>query len=142
MDTVNYYSFAQMLIANAVVLATAGIALIRMSRQIDRFEQFWRSPTGAALADRRAEELRQHQLLIRELEHRILELQASIDTLATRPSGTTREPAERQLPLDNAVRMVRNGASVEDLTRNCGLNYGEARLMKKLHGQTARASTA
>jgi hypothetical protein len=145
METVDFYTFAQMLIANAVVLATVGIVLIRMGRQIDRFEQFWSSPTGAAIADRRSEEIRQQQLLIRDLELRIESLRKSIDTLATKPLpalAEPRAPIERQLPIENAVRMVRNGATVEDLTRNCGLNIGEARLMKKLHSPAAEATLA
>ena len=141
MNSVNYYTFAQIIFANAVVLATAGIALIRMSRQLGRFEQFWGSPTGAAIADRRAEEARHQIVAIRELEQQIRELQRAVDELASR---TERQPGpvERQLPIENAVRMVRNGATVAELTRNCGLNIGEARLMKKLHGRPATAARA
>ena len=47
-----------------------------------------------------------------------------------------------QLPIDNAIRMAKQGASVADLTRSCGLNLGEAELMKKLHGRNRRAAAA
>jgi hypothetical protein len=31
--------------------------------------------------------------------------------------------------------MARHGASIDDLIRSCGLNIGEAQLMRKLHGK-------
>jgi len=47
---------------------------------------------------------------------------------------------ESRLPIENAVRMAKHGASIEDLMRSCGLNIGEAQLMRKLHGQTRAAA--
>jgi hypothetical protein len=38
------------------------------------------------------------------------------------------------------MRMAKLGASIDDLTRNCGLNIGEAQLMQKLHGKARAAS--
>jgi hypothetical protein len=51
-------------------------------------------------------------------------------------------PVTKVVPLENALRMAKNGASIEDLTRNCGLNIGEARLMQKLHGKARLAEGA
>ena len=37
-----------------------------------------------------------------------------------------------------AIRMARQGASAEELARDCGLNRGEAELLVSLHGGAAR----
>ena len=37
------------------------------------------------------------------------------------------------LPLDKAVRLAQSGASIAELSKRCGLNNGEAMLMRKLH---------
>ena len=47
---------------------------------------------------------------------------------------------ESRLPIENAVRMAKHGASIEELVRGCGLNIGEAQLMRKLHGQSRAAA--
>ena len=51
------------------------------------------------------------------------------------------KPVDGSLPIENAVRMARHGASIDELVRNCGLNIGEARLMQKLHSKAAAAQT-
>lgn len=37
-----------------------------------------------------------------------------------------------------AIRLARQGASVEDLARDCGLNRGEAELLVSLHGPSGK----
>lgn len=37
-----------------------------------------------------------------------------------------------------AIRLARQGASAEDLARDCGLNRGEAELLVSLHGRPGR----
>jgi len=44
-------------------------------------------------------------------------------------------PVSREFPMEHAARLAKGGASVDELTRNCGLNIGEARLIRRLHGQ-------
>jgi hypothetical protein len=44
-------------------------------------------------------------------------------------------PITREFPMEHAARLAKSGASVDELTRNCGLNIGEARLVRRLHGQ-------
>jgi hypothetical protein len=130
-----------LLLANLLLVCAVGLALVRFLRRCDELERFWESPTGMALTDDKEgdEQLRISQ----RLEQRVGELQRVVKILAVRDS----EPAEpfvkpsengRVLPIENALRMTRKGASIEDLTRSCGLNIGEAKLMRKLHGK-ARA---
>lgn len=133
----NDYFFLYLLLAsNALLLAIAAIAVIRFEWRWQRIESFWDSPTGSALIDATDDEIREQSKATRRLEQRLSELQR---TLTFRVSKAPDEllPIERNLPIENAVRMARSGASVVDLTRNCGLNVGEARLMKRLHGRAS-----
>ena len=123
-----------LLVANAAMLGAAVIAIVRIQRQLRSFEQFWRSPTGASLADRKPVDEQPRPQAYRHLERRVAELQNVVRTLATR-EATTAKPVDANLPIENAVRMARHGASINDLVRSCGLNIGEARLMQKLHGK-------
>lgn len=52
------------------------------------------------------------------------------------------EPTTRTSAMDHAARLARGGASVDELTRNCGLNIGEASLMRRLHGHIGREAGA
>lgn len=125
--------------ANAVLLAIASVAVLRFERRWKRIEQFWESPTGAALSDEADGEMRAQIEATKNLEKRLGELQRTVKIMDMN-SPKESPPAERNLPIENAVRMARQGASVEDLTRTCGLNFGEARLMQKLHGQALKTA--
>lgn len=149
-----YYLY-KLLLANGVLLAIACYAIVRFERRCKEIEAFWASPTGLALADTSDAETsdadtsdKESQNQLRQtqrLEQRVGELQRAVGVLALREKQageTTEQPVERNLPLENAVRMARNGASIEDLTRSCGLNIGEAQLMQKLHRQANSAAAA
>ncbi len=127
------------LVSNALLLGVAIVVLSRFDQRVRRIEEFWDSPTGAALADDGDEELRAQMQATRRLERRVGELQRAVK-LAEIKAPAPQAPVEFNIPLENAVRMARHGASVEDLTRNCGLNIGEARLMQKLHGKARQAA--
>ena len=128
-DTTALYA---LITANAALLAAAAIAVIRIQRQMRRFEQFWNSPTGVSLATREPAREQPRPQANRHLERRVTELQSVVRTLAKRQQPTV-EPVDGRLPIENAVRMARHGATIDELVRNCGLNIGEARLMQKLH---------
>ena len=133
-----YYLYV-LLCANAVLLAIASVAVLRFERRWKRIEQFWDSPTGTALSESADDEMRAQIEATKNLEKRLGELQRTVKIMDL---NSTKEnpPVERNLPIENAIRMARMGASVEDLTRTCGLNFGEARLMQKLHGQAAKTA--
>lgn len=137
-DTATIYL---LLMSNAVLLSAAALAVIRFRQQCERLERFWSSPTGAAIADRKSEQDRLQIETMMRLEQNLSDLQTSVNALADRPRKQT-APVAQPLPIDNAVRMIRNGASIEDLTQTCGLNIGEARLLTKMHGVAASAKTA
>ena len=77
------------------------------------------------------------------LEERIDDLHRIVRVVAAQSSekGTPVAPAApvaTVVPMGNALRMAKQGATIDDLTKNCGLSIGEARLMQKLHGKAAR----
>ena len=135
-----------LLLANLLLVCAVGLGLVRFLRRCDEFERFWESPTGVALADEAEGD--EHLRISQRLEQRVGELQKVVRILAahngkpSKPSAAPPPGPARILPIDNAVRMARQGATVEDLTRSCGLNIGEAKLMQKLHGKARAASTA
>ncbi len=138
-----------LLVANALLLGLTCHALIRFEQRWLRLEQFWESPTGIALSDSGDDELREQMEATQRLEQRVGELQRSVKVIELnkhRPQASQpAQPAvDRHLPIENAIRMAQLGATVEELTRRCGLNVGEARLIQKLHRQSAktRESTA
>lgn len=138
--------FILLLAANAMLLALACLALVRFERRCRRVEEFWDSPTGNALSGGSGEpESREQMRATQRLEKRLGELQRTVKVIELNrhrpPSAEPAQPAtERNLPIENAIRMARLGASVDELTRSCGLNIGEARLMQKLHRQSANTA--
>jgi len=127
-----------LLASNVVVLLIAFAAVTRFERRWERIENFWDSPTGAALDELADVEQHEQMQATQRLEQQLGELQSAVKVIDLR-APTQQPPVERKVPIDNAVRMARLGASVEDITRNCGLNIGEARLMQKLHEKAASA---
>ncbi len=122
-----------LLFANAMLLAAAGLALMRFQRRCEQYMQFWSSPTGAALADSAPGETAEQQQQAVRLERRIDELQQKLKSVITK-QARPELPTTLAKTMDDAVRMARKGASVTDLERSCGLNHGEAQLIWRLHG--------
>jgi len=123
-----------LVISNAALLAAGCIAILRFQEQRREFEKFWSSPTGTTLGDNKDEGVDQLVQMNRQLEKQIMDLQRAVLTLGQK-DAKSQLSIERSLPIENAIRMAQKGASVDDLTRSCGLNIGEARLMQKMHGK-------
>ncbi|MEL7185156.1 MAG: DUF2802 domain-containing protein [Pseudomonadota bacterium] len=140
----SYYA-EMLMIANGMLLCIACYAIVRFERRCKEIEAFWASPTGNAVAAAGSDKSGEQVQITERLEKRVGELQRSVKLMEL---NRGEEPApevppksiERSLPIENAQRMAKLGASIEDLTRNCGLNIGEARLMQKLHGKSHRAT--
>lgn len=75
------------------------------------------------------------------LESRISEINRTVETPYKAPpvvaAATTTSPS---YPI--AIRLAKNGASVEELMESCGLGRQEAELVKRLHGPARRGSRA
>ena len=137
MFTQNTIIINGLIISNAILLAAATIAVLRLQDYIRRSAAFWESPTGAALQSDSSADAETVSLMDKRLRH----LQSKVDEL------TKRQPASyttvvQDLPIENAVRMARDGAGVDDLRRSCGLNKGEAQLLMKLHSVKSHSAAA
>ncbi len=146
-------AFYLIFFAQSLLLGGACIALFRFQRRFRELEDFWQSPTGAMLADDQSETVEEAPLMQimtvgteeallekLKLDQRVNDLQRRLNEVAKRQAEEKPLPSiefERSLPIEHALRMAKNGASVDDLTRTCGLNIGEARLLQKLHGKVA-----
>lgn len=141
--TIESYYLHLLLTSNALCLAIACIALVRVERRCSRIEKLWQSPRDTAPGELGDEKASKQMQATKRLEQRLGELQRTVKIMDMKAPKQV-PPVERNLPIglpmENAVRMAKSGASIEDLTRNCGLNIGEARLMMKLHGSVPMAA--
>lgn len=118
-----------LLISNALLAGAAAIAILRfqcVTRQLANSDGI---PVAAPPA-----ESDQNEPQSQAVEDRILALQKIADELAQKEVMLQRH-ALHESPYENAVRMVKRGAGADELTRNCGLNKGEAQLLVRLHGR-------
>lgn len=132
-----------LLAANTLVLTGSLLLVLRLRRLCKDHERLLDCPPAVALAepdDGASARVQKQMTALLRVEKQLLTLRAELAAHATTQSEITSN--ERVLPLDNAVRMARNGASIDELTRSCGLNIGEAQLIRKLHGTTANAAGA
>ena len=134
MDIFDTYPLYALIASNAVLLFGAAIALLRFERLVKRHTSYWDSPTGASV---RAES-NSDAVLSGFLERRLAMLHDQIEELSKQkvPAAATQRA---ELPFEYATRIAKHGASVEDLTRTCGLNKAEAHLMWRLHAPQRKA---
>lgn len=120
-----------LVIANAALIVAAAFAVLRVDRALRETREFWTSPTGVAMqVEQAGKPGPDHQRLL----HQVQCLQKSVDALGQRARALPQEHVI-DLSLQQAVRMAKRGATVEELSRDCGLNTGEAALLRRLHGQ-------
>ncbi|MDH4313277.1 MAG: DUF2802 domain-containing protein [Gammaproteobacteria bacterium] len=133
----DFYILYALISSTGLLLAAASIAILRFQRKAIESDAFWESPVGAALQiDAQVKDTSASRERQQHLEERMAALQRIVDELSQREKATQLASAPRVLPFENAVRMAKQGASVEELTRSCGLNIGEAQLIRRLHGPT------
>jgi Protein of unknown function (DUF2802) len=128
-------------IACVLFIAASVVALLRVHFALRG------KPADAALAAGRAIEGRiaslgtlMEDMLTRqsEMTAQMAQLQQKIDAIG-RTERIVVEPATRTSAMEHAARLARDGASVDELTRSCGLNVGEASLLRRLHGHETAA---
>lgn len=123
----NFYSIHLLLISNALVVAAATIAILRLQRLLRNSAAFRENPTDSVMYAQ-GDRDNTKQLV----DQRLSSLQKIVFDLA-RKQNTIQARSTEKLPLENAMRMAKHGASVEDLTRSCGLSKGEAQLLMRVH---------
>ena len=124
-----------LLAANALLAAATVLAIFRVQRLAARQQSFWASPTGTALGMQM-----DNKQLLDAIDARLGAVAEQVSTTDEKPDRPVTELP--RLPYENAVRMARHGATVDDLTRTCGLSPTEARLLLRVHGGSARLAQA
>ena len=138
MMTINdTYMLYALLVSNAFLLGAATIAVLRLQNLVRDSESFWNSPTGAAIQRKNNSSAQ----LTGIVDQRISSLQRVIDRLSER-DRLAHSQKSGDLLFNNAVRMAKRGASLDDLTRSCGLSTGEARLMMRVHANANHTQTS
>jgi hypothetical protein len=75
-----------------------------------------------------------------DIASQVAELRRAVDAMG-HVERLVVETGMRSTAMEHAARLARGGASIDELTQSCGLNLGEASLMRRMHGQSApRAS--
>lgn len=133
------YILYALLSANALFIAIVCVALFRFALRLAALETLLAQPAVPLESAADSESTLRSEQTLQRLDARVAELQRGLQALG-KSRSEQRDSTWRQPPIENAVRMAQQGASVDDLTRNCGLNIGEARLMQKLHGQVRVAA--
>lgn len=141
MDIFSTYSLYALIISNAFLIFGAVIALLRFERMVRKNRTFWNSPTGVSARN----EANSDAVLSGFLERRLALLHAQVRELGIQLDEkqiSTVSSQSVELPFEYATRMAKHGASVEDLTRSCGLKKAEAQLMRRLHAHSKTESVA
>lgn len=115
-----------LLMSTTLLLAAATVAILRFQRMVRRSSHLFTAPGAVPESPPAASE---------SLEQRIRALQEIAEELARKEALQRERPA---IPYENAARMARSGAGVDELTR-CGLKKGEAELLVRLHAHAAGA---
>jgi hypothetical protein len=117
-------------VANVCLLAAAILAVARLQRVLAGKAIYSRLAAGDAIEAQIAD-IDEHCRIVSE---RLGEIQDQIERFS-HLERLLIGPVSREFPMEQAARLAKSGASVDELTRNCGLNIGEARLIRRLHGQ-------
>ncbi len=107
----------------AVVLSGFGLVLRRQRQQLRRQD---------ALIAALRQDLRALTTAAVGVGERVLETEQRQRRLAERQDQLDLYDAANQ-PYEQAIRLVQKGADVEELVEICGLNRGEAELIRMLH---------
>jgi len=134
MDVIANYPLYLLIVANAALVCGAAVALIRFESRVKDNSAFWNSPIGASMAATNNSD----SVLSGFLDRRLVMLQEQIEELSRQKTPTPPSPSA-ELPFAYATRMAKHGASVEDLTRTCGLKKAEAQLMRRMYAQRQQA---
>jgi hypothetical protein len=124
-------------VANALVLVAAIVAIFWVHRVLCGKAIHSRLAAGTAIEA----EIAALTANGRRVASQLQEMQKTIDSLAIL-ERLLEEPASRGLPMERATTLARSGATVDELTRSCGLSIGEARLMRRLHSGNLTARPA
>ena len=125
-----------LILSNAVLVFGAAMALIRFERLLRRERLVSENPIDTSVQAHSNSEA----VLVGRLERRLVTIHEKVDRL-TRQKVSTVATQGADLPYEYAARMAKQGASIYDLTRACGLNKAQAQLIWRLHARHRKART-
>lgn len=123
-----------LILSNAVLVFGAAIALIRFERLLRHERLAAENPIDTSVPAHSNSEA----ALVSRLERQLVAIHEKVDRLA-RQKATTVATQSAELPYEYAARMAKQGASIYDLTRACGLNKAQAQLIWRLHARHRKA---
>lgn len=129
MTMLETYSLYLLMICNGVLAGAAAVAILRFQNMMKDQKSFWASPTGAAMSSQPDSDE-----FLQAVEKRFTKFEEGLGSLSRDDKAKSAGP--RSIPHENAVRMAKHGATVDDLTRTCGLSDIEARLVMRVHGSS------
>jgi hypothetical protein len=117
-----------LVLSTTLLLGAASLAMLRFQRLVQT-----QLKSGSVVTEARpaADE-------IEPLKQRIGALQKIVDDLA-RKEKMPQQTGRQDMPIENAVRMAKCGAGIDELTK-CGLKRGEAELLLRLHANRSQAT--
>lgn len=124
-------------VANVCLLGAAIMAVGRLQRVLAGKAIYSRLAAGNAI-EAQVADIDEHCRIVSE---RLGEIQDQIERFS-HLERLLIGPVSREFPMEHAARLAKSGASVEELTKNCGLSIGEARLIQRLHGQAEMAQVS
>lgn len=133
MTILENYSLYLLMICNGVLAGAAAIAILRFQNMMKNQKAFWDSPTGVSMSSQS-----DNDEFLQAVERRFSKFEEGIGNLSR--VDKSKSAAPRSVPHENAVRMAKHGATVDDLTRTCGLSDIEARLLMRVHGNSGASA--
>ncbi|MEX2257874.1 MAG: DUF2802 domain-containing protein [Woeseia sp.] len=113
-----------MFISNALLLGALIITILHFQRLLQKSVNLLSSVASVGLKAKCEE--------TESVDARIRALQKVAEEMSCKES--MQQPANlHETPYENAVRMAKSGARVDELTTSCGLKKGEAELLLRLH---------
>lgn len=144
MQLINNFAIYALIIVNTFLLFRATV-MLRETQSIILQDARKENPSpvkaviseGASIRNQAKSYAAMSQLL----DSRLNKMQLQIQQVLNKKTTTAAAPRPAQMPIEHAMRLARHGASAEDLSRTCGLNKEEAKLMHRLHASSiARAA--
>jgi hypothetical protein len=146
MQLINNYAIYALVIVNTFLLFRATVMLRETQSLILQDKRKENpSPVKAVVSEGVSirNQAKSYAAMSQLLDSRLNKMQLQIQEVLNKKTTTVATPRPAQMPIEHAMRLARHGASAADLSRTCGLNKEEAKLMHRLHASSiARAATA
>ena len=129
-------SMHALMFAIAVLLTAAATALARIERYLRHGVEFSRNQQAEQVAVAEVTEGADNTVA-----RRFASLEESLENVSSRQEELA-TVSRSEKSYENAVRLAKTGAGVEQITKNFGISKGEAQLLVRLHAAQAAAQSS